>query len=53
MTAKQRILTLKLLEKQKKYPIFCKKIGIKVSIKKLSKKDCNYKNTYEGSVKLI
>lgn len=33
MTAKQRILALKLLDKQKRHPDFAKKIGIKVNIK--------------------
>lgn len=33
MTAKQRILALKLLEKQKKNPELAKKIGIEIKIK--------------------
>lgn len=41
MTTKQRILALKLLEKQKRHPDFAKKIGVEVKTKELSKK--NYK----------
>ena len=33
MTAKQRILALKLLERQKHHPDFAKKIGVEVRIK--------------------
>ena len=33
MTAKQRILALKLLERQKYHPDFAKKIGVEVNIK--------------------
>ena len=33
MTAKQRILALKLLEKQKHHPGFAKKLGVEVKIK--------------------
>ena len=33
MTARQRILALKLLEKKKKNPDFAKKIGVEVKIK--------------------
>ena len=39
MTAKQRILALKLLEKQKKNPELAKKIGMEIRIKeKVSEK---------------
>lgn len=34
MTARQRILTLRLLEKQEKNPELAKKLGINVQIKK-------------------
>lgn len=37
MTAKQRVLALKLLEKQKRHPDFAKKIGVKIEIKKNEK----------------
>ena len=37
MTAKQRILALKLLEKQKHHPEFARKIGVEVKIKKNEK----------------
>ena len=33
MTAKQRILALKLLERRKHHPDFAKKIGVEVNIK--------------------
>ena len=33
MTAKQRVLALKYLEKQKKNPGFSKKIGVEIKIK--------------------
>lgn len=33
MTARQRILTLRLLEKQKFHPEFMKKLGIEINIK--------------------
>ena len=33
MTAKQRILALKYLEKQKKKPDFAKKIGVEIKMK--------------------
>jgi len=33
MTAKQRVLALKYLEKQKKNPDFAKKIGVEIKIK--------------------
>ena len=39
MTAKQRILALKLLEKQKRHQDFANKIGVGVTLKKTSKKD--------------
>lgn len=32
MTARERILTLRLLEKQKKNPILAKKLGIEIQI---------------------
>ena len=38
MTAKQRILALKLLERQKHHPNFAKKIGIEVNIKTIAKR---------------
>ena len=37
MTAKQRILALKYLEKQKKNKSFAKKIGLEVKMKKIDK----------------
>ena len=37
MTVKQRILSLKLLEKQKRYPEFAKKIGVEVKVKQNKK----------------
>ena len=40
MSVRQRILALRLLEKQKKYPEFTKKLGIEVKVKDCSKKDC-------------
>ncbi len=36
--AKQRILALKLLEKQKKNPEFAKKIGLEIKIKEKDEK---------------
>ena len=33
MTAKQRILALKFLEKQNRNPVFAKKIGVEIKIK--------------------
>lgn len=33
MTAKQRVLALKYLEKQKKNPSFAKKIGVEIKMK--------------------
>lgn len=33
MTAKQRVLALKFLEKQKKNPSFAEKIGVEIKIK--------------------
>ena len=41
MTARQRILALKLLEKQKKNPDFAKKIGVEVKIKEKVKEKEN------------
>ncbi len=38
MTAKQRILALKLLEKQKKNPEFAKKLDVKITIKEKDEK---------------
>ena len=38
MTAKQRILALKYLEKQKRNPTFAKKIGIEIKIKEKDEK---------------
>lgn len=38
MTVKQRILAIKLLEKQKRNPDFAKKIGVSVELK--SKNNC-------------
>ena len=37
MTAKQRVITLKLLEKQKRHPVLAKKLGVRVEIKKNEK----------------
>lgn len=37
MTVKQRILALKLLEKQKHHPMFAKKIGAEVKVKQNKK----------------
>lgn len=37
MTAKQRIMTLKLLDKQKNNPKYMKKLGVEVKIKKNKK----------------
>ena len=34
MTVRQRILALKLLEKQQKYPELMKKLGVEVKVKK-------------------
>lgn len=34
MTAKQRTLSLKFLEKQKKNPDFAKRLGVEIKIKK-------------------
>ena len=38
MTAKQRILALKYLEKQKKRPDFSKKIGVEIKMKEKDEK---------------
>ena len=46
MTAKQRVLALKYLEKQKKKPNFAKKIGVEIKIKEKEDKNeqiCNYR----------
>lgn len=40
MTAKQRILTLRLLEKQRKHPEFMKKLGVEVKVKENTKNGC-------------
>lgn len=37
MSPKQRILTLRLLEKQKKYPEFMKRLGVEVKVKNKKK----------------
>ena len=42
MTAKQRVLALKYLEKQKKNPGFAKKIGVEIKIKE--KEDKKWKD---------
>lgn len=44
MTAKQRVLALKYLEKQRKNPHFSKKIGVEIRIKEKEKRNeqvCN------------
>lgn len=38
MSAKARILALKLLEKQKKYPEYAKQIGIEVKMRETNEK---------------
>lgn len=38
MTAKQRVLALKYLEKQKRNPNFAKKIGVEIKIKEKDEK---------------
>lgn len=40
MSSRQRILALRLLEKQKKYPEFMKKLGVEVKVNESDKKDC-------------
>lgn len=40
MTARQRILTLRLLEKQKKHSEFMKKLGVEVKVKENAKNGC-------------
>lgn len=40
MSPRQRILTLRLLEKQKKHPEYMKKLGIEVKVNESNKKDC-------------
>ena len=37
MSPKQRILTFKLFEKQKKYPEFMKRLGVEVKVNKSNK----------------
>ena len=39
MTAKQRILALRLLEREKRQPDFAKKIGVEVIVKTSEKKE--------------
>lgn len=46
MTAKQRILALKFLEKQKRNTEFAKKLGVEIKIKVKEEKNeqiCNYR----------
>lgn len=38
MTVRQRVLALRLLEKQRKNPEYVKKIGVEIAIKKKSNK---------------
>lgn len=40
MDTRQRILTLRLAEKQKKHPEFMKRLGVEVKVNKSNKKDC-------------
>ena len=40
MSPKQRILALRLLEKQKKHPEFMKRLGVEVKVNESNKKDC-------------
>lgn len=44
MTVKERILALRLLEKQKKNPELAKKLGINVHMKKKVKHECTNTN---------
>ena len=37
MTAKERILSLKLLEKQKKHPKLVKKLGVEIRVKQFKR----------------
>lgn len=50
MTAKQRVLALKYLEKQKKNPGFAKKIGVEIKIKKRKIKNEQVCNCRFGNV---
>lgn len=40
MSPRQRILALRLLEKQKKHPEFIKRLGVEVKVNESNKKDC-------------
>lgn len=48
LSVKERILALRLLEKQNKHPEHAKKIGVKVKMKKNQKKKENIKKSVQN-----
>lgn len=50
MTAKQRVIALKYLEKQKKNPSFAKKLGVEIKIKEKENKNEQICNCRFGNV---